>query len=1333
MRNQSSFRRNALLSAAAIVFLLPPALRAQVNAPAPRITAAIDEHNLTILRGNTHPLARAENDRGEAAVSLPMERMLLVLRRSALQESALDTLMEQQQNAASPSFHKWLTPQQFGQQFGPGDQDIQTITAWLQSRGFQVAQVSSGRTVIEFSGTAGQVEEAFHTTIHKYSIGGKERWANSSDPQIPTALAPVVGGIATLHDFPRKPFFRTLGLFSHTKGIPGFHRSDSPAANSLANPFFTAGGGCGLDDTSCYALAPYDFATIYNVLPLWSAAPAIDGTGETIAIVAQSDIYSQDFADFRSDFGLPVGTLNIINNGPDPGKLASEGDETESDLDVEWSGSIAKGATIDFVVSATTNSSAGVDLSALYIVDNNLAPIMSESYGACELDLGTAGNQFYNQLWQQAAAEGITVLVATGDSGSAVCDRGAEGASNGLSVNGIASTPYNVAIGGTDFNDLQNPLTYWNTSNNPTTLASAKGYIPEMTWNDTCTNAEFFSFGIGTTAEGDCNDTTNSYFPLFLAPVGGSGGASNCITSSGQLVSSCSGGYAKPAWQAGAGVPNDRARDVPDIAMFAGDGLNAHFYVVCETDIYGGCVDDAFDVIGIGGTSAPTPAFAGVMALIDQQTQSRQGNANYVFYPLAAQAGASCNSSAVVGNGCIFYDVTNGTNAMPCVTGSPNCVTNTAGDSYGVLSGFATTAGYDLATGLGSVNVTNLVKDWTNVAFRATSINLTLNGGAAVNVTHGSPVNFNVTVAPQSGPGTPTGLVSLLTSNQQGVTDFTLSNAAVSGSTPLLPGGSYNVTARYAGDGTFGSSTSSPGVPVTVNSEPSSTTIQVFTLDQNNNSNPFASGGFGTVIYYKASVAGQSGEGVATGSVNFTQTTNGTTTNLPGDPFPLNAEGYTMSPLPGGLNQFPPPGTYSIAAAYAGDASFNPSASAGANFTITKGATTSYLYSLSCGGSGQAPCFVIFGSQYNVVSYVYDAASAFAPQPTGTLALLANGTLLGSPVEMDSSEDPPTAVLSTTQLPQGMNALTAQYSGDTNYAGSTSAAISVHVVMLTSLNLMASSTSISSGQSVTFTAQITPNQGGGPAPTGTVQFSSNGTNLGGAVAVAGGQAQLTTSSLTSGADQIAASYSGDVNYQGSSNSASVTVAGGTPTFTVTASPATIPVSAPGAAGTTVLTFTGINGFSTNGTVTLSASACVVLPSESGCSFNPPTISFAANGSAMTTLSIPTTRSSGMTPNANRRPDRFDWRNDGGHIALMTFACMLLLSIAYRRKQFRWSTALGLIAFTLLLGSTACGGGSGGGGGGGGNPGTPVGDSPITVTFTINGVTVTVPNLFVNVE
>jgi Pro-kumamolisin, activation domain/Bacterial Ig-like domain (group 3) len=1339
MQNRFKLLRGRALAAALLFF--PFAVSAQISNVQPRITAAVNESQLTTLRGNTHPFARPEFDRGAAPDSLPMERMLLVLKRSAAQEAALDTLMDQQQDQASPNYHAWLTPQQFGQQFGPADQDIQTITLWLESQGFTVNRVSNGRMVIEFSGTAGQVSNAFHTEIHRYNVNGEDHWANASDPQIPTALTPVVAGIDTLHNFPRKPMHRLAGIFS---GDNSTGRSNLIGAFSPTLPLYTVDAVCGLDRSACYSVLPYDFAAIYNVLPLWSAS--IDGTGETIAIVSESDIYTPDFDAFRSATGLPAGNLEIIHNGLDPGILAPGGDEGESDLDVEWAGGVAKGATLDLVVSATTNTSLGVDLSAQYAVDNNLAPILSVSYGVCEFFLGTAGNQFYNAVWQQAAAQGITVLTAAGDSGSAVCDRnaGTQGAAQfGLTVSGFSSTPYNVAVGGTDFNDLQNPLTYWNPTNDATTLASVKGYIPEMTWNDSCTNQEVIGFfGLGT-AEQTCN-SANAENDGFTSAVGGSGGASNCTVSDGQNESSCSGGYSKPLWQTGPGVPNDGVRDVPDVSLFAADGLNANFYAMCEVDVSGYplCGNNSgtgFDFLPVGGTSVSTPAFAGIMAMVDQETGSRQGNANYILYQLAAQSGASCNSSNGAGTNCVFYDVTNGTIAMPCAAGSPNCSVSTAGDQVGVLSAnnspaYNTTAGYDLATGLGSVNVANLVNHWASLSssLKLSSTSLVLNGGSAVSITHGQHVSFTATVgAVPPTTGTPTGNLSLIANagpdGQESVQGFQLTNGSVASTTNALPGGNYTVTAHYPGDGTFAASNSSPGVNVTVNAEPSTTAVQAFTIDQNDNSIPFTTGPFGTeTVYLRTNVAGQSGAGVATGTVNLSDTFGGMTTNFAGDPYQLNSSGNTMTPLPGGNYMFPATGTHSIVAAYSGDASFNPSTSPAISFTITKAPTSATLSLFGC-TQNMGQCILFTGSTITLSAYASDNTSPVATQPTGTLAFFSNGAQLGPAVTTDNGG----ASITTSQLSLGENNITVEYSGDANYAGSSSAATPIDVVIPTNVAMTTSATSIAEGQSITFTAQVTANQSG-PAITGSVQFLCNGSNLGSPVNLSGGIAQFTTTSLPLGVDDVGATYGGNTDYYSASSVVPVTVTSG-PTFVVTANPTTIPVTAPGQSGSTVLKFIAEGGFSSGGPVAVTPT-CNGLPSETMCSSGA-SITIPANGSAMAMVTFQTTAPSAVIPASRNRPDIDGWRLTAGSLALASLLCAAMLAFGYREKRRCWGVALMFTAFALLALSGGCG--SGGGSGVSGPPpnsGTPAGNyNGISVTVTINGVTQTVSGLTLDVQ
>ena len=793
--NGFGWSRGAILGTSLMAFALPW-LRASAQTPdaqavtptqaaavPARVTQTVDEGNRVPLHGNVHPMARPEFDRGPVADSEPASRMSLLLQRSPDQETALRQLLEQQQDKTSPNYRKWLTPDQFGKQYGPADADIQAVTDWLTSQGFTGIKVSAGRTTIEFSGNVGQVRKAFQTEIHHFFVNDKMHVANVSDPQIPSALAPVVAGVLSLHDFRPKAQVHQLGTFRKTK------------ATGEVTPLFTF-AGCGSKSTvPCYAVGPGDFQKIYNVpyVPTTS-----DGTGVTIAIVQDSNINVADVTSFRSMFGLPANfsTSNIILNGPDPGiqgpnNSNGNGDEIEADLDVQWAGAVAPGATVDLVVSQDSLSigTAGIDLSAIYIIDNNIAPIMSESFGDCEADLGTSGEDFYIQLWQQASAQGITVILAAGDNGSAACDPSSTAsnqdvAANGLAVSGLASTGYNIAMGGTDFQNFPSgtgvPSPYWNTTNAATTQVSAKSYIPESTWNDSCSApATAGNVALNTCTATNINNNNNPSSLTFGNDlVAGSGGPSS-LTSGGTPVNP------KPIWQTGTtGNPADGFRDLPDISFFAGNGLNGSFYIICEQDANTGTgsntsscdLNSPFnDFQGVGGTSAAAPAFAGVMALVNQKTGQRQGNANFVLYQLYKKntAGTICTSNAAAATtptpGCIFYDTVTGNNSVACQGGTLNCSnTSTAANQFGILvdpahptnPAWVTTPNYDSATGLGSLNVANLINAWGSASFTADTVAITSPVTNTVNITHGATANFTVTVTPT----TATGSVSLVAS-----------------------------------------------------------------------------------------------------------------------------------------------------------------------------------------------------------------------------------------------------------------------------------------------------------------------------------------------------------------------------------------------------------------------------------------------------------------------------------------------------------------------------------------------------------------------------------------
>jgi len=833
--------------------------------PRPLITQPVDDSQRTVLKGNTHPLARPLYDMGKAPADLPTNRMLLVLKRSPEQEYALRKLLDDQQDKVSPNYHKWLTPEQYGKQFGPTDSDMQTIVLWLQSQGFQVGS-TKGRTVLEFSGNAGQVQEALHTTIHKYIVNGEEHWANASDPSIPTALTPAVAGVLTLHNFIKPPQIHLVKEPVAAHIIPGKRPQVSfPAENG--NPALNA-------------LGPQDYASIYSS-PAFSGG--ITGSGIVIGVVGRSDLFGggQDVSNFDQVFGCCAG-FQFVPDGPDPGDLGG-GDEAEATLDTTWSGAVAPGAAVDLVVSATTNTTDGIDLSETYIVENNYSDIMTESFSSCELYASDTQLAFSNGMAEQAAAQGISYFVSTGDDGAEGCDDPSTApATNPVSVSFLASTPFNVAVGGTEFNENGDVSKYWGSE--PPVQESAISYIPEDVWNESSLTNGLWSSSGGASA-GNLQ--------------GGMGGTTP--------------GVPKPSWQSplSLGIPSDSVRDLPDVSLTA---ASHDPYLLCLESSCQPNSQGEFFIYFASGTSASAPSFAGIMALVDQQMGGRQGLPNYMLYRLAATQSAypsqcnGSNTSTAPATACIFNDVTVGNNVVPGETGTQ----------------YQASTGYDQATGLGSVNIGNLINAWNTVTFNPTTTTLTLNGGNAVNVTHGQSVPFQSTVAPNSGTGTPTGGLVLFAglSNAFGaypssMETFQLTGGQVFASSSALPGGSYNIFAHYSGDGTYAPSDSGLA-PVTVNPENSTITETLLAYNQAGNPIPVTSVPFGSFVYLRADVQGVSGQGIPTGSVTFSDTFGA----IPGgNSFPLNSQGNTANPTGVAFDS----GTHTLSASYSGDVSFNPS------------------------------------------------------------------------------------------------------------------------------------------------------------------------------------------------------------------------------------------------------------------------------------------------------------------------------------------------------------------------------------------------------------------------
>jgi hypothetical protein len=1310
---------SSLLLLTCVLFLPCSPAKAQTSSAAARITQAVDENNLAVLKGNVHPLARAEFDQGAVSDGQPLHRMLLLLQRGPDQEAALQKLLDDQQNKSSANYHAWLTPAQFGQQFGPADADIQTVTNWLQSHGFQITNMTAGRTVIEFSGNVAQVRSAFHTAIHKYLVNGHARMANASDPQIPAALAPVVAGPVSLNNFPLKSHLLPLGTFQ--KSI----------RTGEIKPLSTF-PGC--ESGSCFGMGPGDFATIYNTTPLLSNTPKIDGTGQTVAIVGESDINPQDVIDFRTMFGLPqnFSSANIILNGADPGINSSEG---ESDLDVQWSGAVAPGATIQFVTSEPTETTAGIDLSAIYIIENNLAGVMSESFGQCEQGLGTAGNAFYSQIWEQAAAQGITVFISAGDGGSAGCDDfdTALTATHGLAVSGFASTPYNVAVGGTDFDQVNRWTQYWRANNASMTEASALGYIPEIPWNDTCGQ-------LGITGCGASAPPQN-----VLNIIAGSGGASTL--------------YGKPSWQSGTGVPMDGHRDLPDVSLFASNGYNSSFYIMCQADASGtnscNLSDFGYTFQGVGGTSASAPAFAGIMALVNQKQATaqipapRQGNANYVLYQLFKKQlnttpSLNCNSSSVPAAGCTFNDVTHGNSALanssvgnndvPCSGASTNCSSKVSATN-GVLvtaaspntPAYSTTTGYDLATGLGSVNAANLVNNWGSVTFfpSTTTLSATVNGSAVTTITgitHGTPVNVSSSVAAgQGATGTPSGQVVLMatpnptpgnTSGNLGIEALSLgANGTASGTGVILPGGTYNLTAHYQGDGTFGTSDSTPGISVKIIGESSKTIISIPTFNTNSGNE---TGNTPTSLVYGSPYIARIDVGNAqaklsyppqpactpptcpTGTITWTDSVNGApAVSLDGGTFSLNSNGYAED-QPIQLSG----GTHLLSASYSGDNSFTAS-SGTYNLTVTPVPTVAVFTNNPIPLVGQPVTMNVVGGP--------DLKSGAAP--SGTVSIYDGSTLIGGPVLVvpDSIQSgyPSdfSAPVQITYSMGGVHQIIAKYSGDTNYAASSSVPLTVQPLYPTTSTLSLSSAEIPFGSPVTVTARVTTNTKT-PVLTGQILISiGNNTSIVVPSTVstdASGNTTMTGTVTTTpqGPEGFNANYENDPNFNGSGANAFVQV--DIPDFTLNL-PTTPLVITAGQPGTLPFTVTPASNLSSP--VTLSCGE--PLPSGYVCSFQPPTVSLANGATSNATLMLTLQNDQSQAVKAAVAPSKgSSLLSDGTNflrpvLAFSAVTAFFLLAWPGKTRRLRTALGAGLVCIIgLILG---CGGGSSYGGDGGGNP------------------------------
>lgn len=644
-----------------------------------RIQGVVDASNIAAVPGTAHPLAGSGLDQGRTNPSKVLSAVTVVFRLSPAQQADLNRLLREQQDPSSANFHKWLTPDQYASRFGLTDNDLAKVTNWVKAQGLQLGEISRNRTEITFSGTVSQIEHALQTEIHDYSVNGQRHFANATDVSFPAAFSAHVLAIRGLNDFHPKPHI---------------HRVQPQFTSNLSGNHF---------------LEPGDFATIYNLGPLYSQG--LDGSGQKIVVVGQTIISPTDIAAFRSASGLSANSPTLLlvpNEGPG---MTCSGDVTEADLDVEWSGGVAKGASVLYVYAGVgsggscTNRIFDVFNALHYAITQNLGPVISISYGNCEANIGSTNAKTFRQWVQQANSQGQTVVAAAGDDGAADCDFNVASATHGLAVDIPASIPEVTGIGGTEFTgDAQATVAsgcaaataFWSGSCSTTSGASALSYIPEMVWNDTTASI-----------------AANQGF------AAGGGGASTFFTK------------VQAPWQTGPGVPSDGKRDVPDISLNASNFHDP--YLICsQSKCVNGFRDGSNNLTAVGGTSVGAPSFAGILAIINQATSSvGQANANTILYNLAVSTPSA------------FHDTTTGNNKVPCTTGTTNCAS-------GGTIGFSAGANYDQASGLGSIDAFTLVTSWTGFS-SSPGFSVVANPATLTIAAVGQSGNSTVTVSGSNG------------------------------------------------------------------------------------------------------------------------------------------------------------------------------------------------------------------------------------------------------------------------------------------------------------------------------------------------------------------------------------------------------------------------------------------------------------------------------------------------------------------------------------------------------------------------------------------------------
>ncbi|MDE1160708.1 MAG: protease pro-enzyme activation domain-containing protein [Acidobacteriaceae bacterium] len=1281
------------------VFSLAP-MSAQIAPAARRITTTVNNADRVSLSGSLRKNLKAATDLGSANASMPARHVMMTLQRSDDRQAALDQYLSDVQNPDSAQYHQWLTPIEYGARFGASADDVQAITAWLQSQGLTIEKTSPAANVITFSGTVGQLQAAFSTSIHSVMLNGEKHVSALSEPQVPRAIAPAVKSIMGLSDFHPHSNLQhggTATFNSKTRRIePNFTLFDS-ASNSYLY------------------VDPADAATIYNtpnsvMNPNYSGTN-YDGTGVTVGIVGDSNITTAPVVNYRTAFlNETTSTANlptVILDGEDPG---INNDEEEAFLDVEVLGGLAPKAKINFYTGSDSDLSAGLFNAIQRAINDNTISILSISFSECEALAGTATTQGIAELFQQAAAQGITVLVSSGDSGSANCDAdSATSVVNGLAVNALGSSPYNVSVGGTDYPALAANFSQYADSKqtgNPPYWRTAISYIPEVPWNDSTSTIGSFANNTPLLSAGKTN------------VIGGGGGKSSVFT--------------KPAFQS-ALTPVDGARDMPDVSFLAANGLYSAVWAVCldTTDCANasGEFTSGATFEGAGGTSASTPAFAGMLALAVQATGARLGQADNVLYNLAATKYST-----------VFHDITSGNNAVVCTAGSTNCGSN------GFTTGYDAVTGYDLASGLGSVNAAAMISNWAAAKGTSSTTTMTINNSTSpVSVTHGTSLNFAIGINPTTATGSvaivntaPAAAAGGPTLNGAPYT-VAISNGAGSTTYNGLPGGQYTVYANYSGDASTAASQSTP-ISVNIAAENSSTKLWLNVYAPSGS--PLASQTtipYGSYVFAEGSVYGtaegyDASTGLSVGTLTYSD--NGASIGTA----PITSANFASFPVASATTYAYAVGSHKLTATFPGDTSYKANTSNEVDFTVVKGSTTPILY----------PTSKTVTSSTNDNIEVDITTASLGVAPTGTITLTANGKTLGSTSTFltgyESADDSVVSYVvfpvAGSQLANGSNTITATYSGDSNYSGSTGTTTVTE--SQSSFTLKTSAISINAGAATGNTATLSVVPAGSFA--GLVDLSctvttvpANATSpvtctVPASILVTGTGTVTGTLTVNSTASTTAGSYV--VTITGKDDATKSITATTTSTITVTGTPGvTLANSAPitltagaSSGNTSTLTVTPTSGFT--GAVSLSC-AVTMAPGNAvnpiTCGLSPASVTISGTTASTSVLTIASTA---RTTSA-LDPTRSILRGVGGTV--LAFGLFFFVPTR-RRRQLRGLAAL--IVLVSLGSMVGCGGGGSGSNGGNSSPtqsGTTAGAYTVTVTATPTGGTAQTTTVSVTVN